>query len=197
MKPRILLVAPLFSLLVLASCKQEATGNNGQNEQTSSAQPDDGSRQAGSTFNRYYEDEDALVTFFVEAENAEITKPRILTKGLENEFEQTFTIEGQLTDGHLLDLDGDGFNELYLVYRLTDDSGNLDMIAVRSNSYLDASVVGVQKINERRKVNSDRIYAINGKLRRSFTDLQGNTVNYTYQLVKGSQGGWYLVPVKG
>lgn len=194
---RILLAVTIVPLFLLASCKQDAAGSKAQSEQTVSGQPAPETTSESNTFNRYFEDEDALVTFFVQAENAEVTKPRILTKGLENEFDQTFTIEGQLTDGHLLDLDGDGFNELYLVYRLTDDSGNLDMIAIRSNSYLDASVVGVQKIKERRKVNTDRIYAINGKLRRSFTDQDGNTVNYTYQLVRGSQGGWYLLPVKG
>lgn len=190
----VLPVGMILMLLTGFSCKNstrqtsdETTGKPGESADT---------RVAANTFNRYFEDDDALVTFFVQAENGEITKPRIRTKGLENEFDQVFTIEGQVTDGHLLDLDGDGFNELYLVYRLTDDSGNLDMIAVRSNSYLDASVVGVQKMKERRKVNSDRIYAINGKLRRSFTDPEGNTINYTYQLVKGSQG-WYLVPVKG
>ncbi len=190
----VLPVGMALAILTGFSCKQSPDQTSGENA-PKSVKPVE-TQVAKNSFNRYYEDEDALVTFFVQAENGEITKPRIRTKGLENEFDQTFTIEGQVTDGHLLDLDGDGFNELYLVYRLTDDSGNLDMIAIRSNSYLDASVVQVQKINERRKMNSDRIFAINGKLRRSFTDQEGNTINYTYQLVKGNQG-WYLLPVKG
>lgn len=195
MKSSVLSMIPFLLLVAVIACKSDMQ-DAGQQQKTNASGQEAVARGKTSTFNRYYEGEDELVTFFVQAENGEITKPRVRTKGLENEFDQTFTIEGQLIEGHLLDLDGDGFNELYLVYRQTDDAGNLDMIAIRTNSYLDASVVGVQKIREIRKVNSDQIFEINGKLRRTFMDQDGNTINYTYQLVKGSQG-WYLLPVKG
>lgn len=178
-----------FFFLLLFACKPSGGADNSD---TPSVQRDtklDNKPQSKvSEFNRYFEDENETISFFVEAKNGETTSVRIRTRGLDNEFDHSFEVEGQMLAGHLLDLDSDGYKELYLVYQYTDDSGNLGIWAVASDRNLEAKEITIEDTNQIRKMNSDRVFQSDKKLMRSMSDENGSPLKFRYQLMKTGDG---------
>jgi hypothetical protein len=133
-------------------------------------------------FNRYYEDENETLSFFVQAVNGEKSYYRIRTRGLNKEIDYQLNVKGVVTEGHLLDLDVDGFNELYLVYRFTDGSENLGLWGIASNRNERAFIVEVNDSSLSRQKGSDRVFQADGKLSRSFNTKDGSPVTFSYEL---------------
>lgn len=133
---------------------------------------------------RYVKEHNAgKFSFNIQAQNGERSKMKITTKGLETEFKDLFVLEGQVLESHLLDLNGDGFKEVYIITSLTDDSGNLEIMGITSNKDKSAGEIYIKDTKEKRKVNSDRVTVKNGKLMREFVGEDGKVKKYTYELV--------------
>ncbi|MFK7808342.1 MAG: hypothetical protein AB8F74_11125 [Saprospiraceae bacterium] len=126
-------------------------------------------------------------TFKINAMNGEVTPIHISTEGLPRAFEETIEVEGAVKTGHLLDLNKDGFKELYLVIQPTGDSGNLDIIGIASYRDKSAGKIIVKDTEEIRAVNSDKIFTKDGELRRSFVQ-NGKQMDFGYELKKGETG---------
>lgn len=172
-------------ILLLFACNPSGGADQNNNpsalpDTKSSSQP----QSKANDFNRYFEDENETISFFVEAKNGENSSVRIRTRGLDDEYDHAFEVEGQMVAGHLLDMDSDGYKELYLVYKYTDDSGNLGLWAVASDRNLKAKEVKIEDTNQIRKMNSDRVFQSDKKLMRSMVDENGTPLKFTYQLNK-------------
>lgn len=133
--------------------------------------------------------------FKVNATNSEVTPIHVSTEGLPRAFQETFEIEGALRDAHLLDLNKDGFKELYLITQPTDDSGNFDIMGVASFRDKSAGAIYVKDTEEKRQVNSDKVFVENGELKRSFVQ-GGKAMSFKYRLRAG-ETGFILEAVKG
>ena len=73
------------------------------------------------------------VRFYVSSHYAETSTILVESDGLEvRKYENEFIVEGKLKDAFGLDLNDDGFFEVYLVIQKTDDSGNLDILGIAS-----------------------------------------------------------------
>ncbi len=125
--------------------------------------------------------------FKVNATNSEVTPIHISTEGLPRAYKETIEIEGAVKEGHLLDVNKDGFKELYLITQPTDDSGNLDIIGIASYRDKSAGQIYIKDTKEKRKVNSDKVFVENGELLRSFVQ-NGKEMNFKYRLRAGETG---------
>jgi len=144
-----------------------------------------GMARRNSVFQRTYNAGSFL--FKVNATNSEVTPIHVTTEGLPRAYNETFEIEGALREGHLLDLNKDGFKELYLITQPTDDSGNFDIMGIASYRDKSAGAIYVKDTPEKRKVNSDKVFVEEGELRRSFVQ-NGNPMNFKYRLRTGETG---------
>ncbi|MFT4667571.1 MAG: hypothetical protein ACI9XB_004543, partial [Gammaproteobacteria bacterium] len=125
--------------------------------------------------------------FKVNATNSEVTPIHISTEALPRAFKKTFEIEGAVREGHLLDLNKDGFKELYLITQPTGDSGNLDIMGIASFRDKSAGEIYVKDTKEIRQVNSDKVFVENEELRRSFVQ-NGKAMSFKYRLRAGETG---------
>lgn len=136
---------------------------------------------------------DGKITFDIKCENGEQSKFTITGSGFNKDIKFGETIEGQLTGAHLLDLDKDGFSEIYLVFNQTDDSGNKMIKAYSSYRNRSAGEIYVKDTDMVRTVNSDQVYVDGKKLMRSFKDENGKEIKFNYQLGKG-ESSFVLTP---
>jgi hypothetical protein len=123
-------------------------------------------------------------SFKVNATNSELTPIHISTEGLPKEFKQTFEKAAAVKEAHLLDLNKDGFMELYIVLQETGKSGNLGLLGIASYKNKSAGEIYIKDTQEIREVNSDRVFVENGELRRTFV-RNGKTMNFKYVLKAG------------
>ncbi len=134
------------------------------------------------------------VKFNVSCQNRETSTIHVNSEGLEvRKYERDFTVEGQLKNAFSLDLDGDGFSEIYLVVQGTDDSGNLDLMGIASFKDKSAGEIYVKDVTVPRQMNTDKIYVKGEKLIREFNDEKGELQVYQYNLKKG-EAGFILEP---
>ena len=136
------------------------------------------------------------VDFDVYAENSEMTKINVTCNDLSiRKYKKEFEVEGQLKNTYSLDLNKDGFYELYMVVQQTDDSGNHDIIGIASFNDKSAGEIYVKDVKTIRVTNSDKVYEKDGQLMREFLDKKNNMQMYKYQLKKG-EAGFILRAVK-
>jgi len=128
--------------------------------------------------------------FLLTVKNGEQSNIVVESNGLKNKFKKEYSIEAQLVDAYFLDLDGDTYMELYLITRPTDDSGNLEIMGVRSNQMDSASELEVSQIQQIRKMNSDHVFTKDGNLFHRLETSNGE-VNFKYSLT-----GKLLKPTK-
>ncbi|TMM29078.1 hypothetical protein FDT66_11870 [Polaribacter aestuariivivens] len=174
MKNYIILIFLVFTF----SCKQ--TGK----ETTSTALPKVKEVEQKETLKPIYEKEYQTnnYTFHIKAINGEVTKLHIYTKGLENNFDETFEIEGQVLSSAELDINNDNFKEYYLKILPTDDSGNIDLMGFASHKNKSIYKIEVNESNHLREVNTDKISFSDNKIERSFTS-DGKENGYSYNLI--------------
>lgn len=122
--------------------------------------------------------------FIVEAQNGESTNVKVRTKGLANEYAESISVEGQVKDSYMADLNGDGLHEFYVIVSPTDDSGNLDIFGFAVNNNETMSMITINKLTDKRDTNTDEIKLKNGKLHRMFK-VDGVEKHYTYELLPG------------
>lgn len=139
---------------------------------------------------------DGKVTFDVMCRNAETSKYQILGTGFEQGGVRfNGAVEGQLSESHLLDLNNDGFCEIYLVFDQTDDTGNKMIKGFSSYRNKSAGEIYVKDTEMIRQMNTDRVYVEDKKLKRSFKDENGTDVSFEYKLEKG-ESSFVLTPAK-
>lgn len=132
--------------------------------------------------------------FTVEAQNGESTNVKVRTEGLANEYAESISVEGQVKDSYMADLNGDGLHEFYVIVSPTDDSENLDIFGFAVNNNETMSMVSINELTTKKDTNSDHIEFKNGKLHRMFK-VDGVAQKYVYELVPGA-GGYVLNPVE-
>jgi|GEM_PF-3759833 len=137
-------------------------------------------------FHRAYDMGPFIFNLFVE--NGENTTFKLESEKLSRAFNERYTFEGQITDGVVLDLDNDGFKELYLTCSITDDSGNKDIMGWASYRDKAAGQIYVDDTKMIRAMNTDKVYAKDGKLYRSFKDENGTSKVFEYLLTRGEAG---------
>jgi len=127
-------------------------------------------------------------TFAVRANNGESTTIYLETQGLDVDFQESFTTEGQIKESLMLDINNDGRKEFYLLISPTDDSGNIYLkafVANGTNSITEATVMD-DKLGPR-EMNSDQVSADSGTLVRKFK-VDGKEVEFNYMLMDSGAG---------
>ncbi len=142
----------------------------------------------GNDFTHIHEGEG--YSFHIQAKNGEMTDLLVFTVGMENEYKDSMQVEGQVVNSLMLDVNGDGHQEFYLVVSPTDDSGNLNLMGFGSNRGKSMSIIHVDDAKEPRQVNTDDLRVENDRLYRTFS-ANGKEKIYTYRLLQG-EGGYIL-----
>ena len=129
---------------------------------------------------------DDKITFSVISSPSNASDIHVELAGLANgDWSQDLKVEGHLANAYLLDLNQDGFSELYLAIALTDDSGDFVIKGIASYRDKSAGEIYVKDSKEIRKMKTDKVYEEGGKLMRSYENEKGETVVINYELIKG------------
>ena len=205
MKKHLLFCLTVFAFFVIA-CNSDSTvqsENANKNEQSPSAEKpvntntiaeNKKSTKAPAVFEKTVLM--GNVNFKVYAENQETTTVKINCDGLSvRKFNQEFVIGGQVINAFGLDLDKDGYHELYIAVQGTDDSGNIGLIGIASYKDKSAGEITINEIEIPRKQNTDKVYAFYGELKREFYDQNNQLQVYSYKLKKG-EAGFILEPTR-
>ena len=156
--------------------------------------PSNGSEQNQHPFNKSLQA--GKVNFNVSCENGEKSTIHVDCDGLEvRKYEKDFPIEGQLKDAFSLDLDGDGFYEIYLVVKGKKLSSNLEIIGIASYNDKSAGEIYVKDVTTPRQSDSDIVFVENEKLIREFRNEKNELLTFNYNLKKG-EAGFILEPEK-
>ena len=137
---------------------------------------------------------DGKLNFIVNTANRSEGKVIVTSEGVaEKAFTREFPVQGTLVSSFLLDLDKDGFSEVYVVL-LPDDAGGHPVLKGYS-SYRDKSAgeVYVKEPKTAAKAGSSRVFTENKALFRSFRDETGKEVTWQYELKRG-ETGFILTP---
>ena len=123
-------------------------------------------------------------SFSIKAKNGERTVVLVESKGLESEFQQSFSIEGQVKATYMLDINNDGSKEFYIATKATGDSGNIDLKAftAKGNKSISEATVMDDKLGMR-EMNSDQILEDSGALIRRFK-VDGKDFSFSYMLMQ-------------
>ncbi len=133
------------------------------------------------------------VTFKLESPETERNATVLKVQGRQpNQFSKEFSVEGEVKDAFLLDLNEDGFSELYLAIASPD--GQIGLKGYASYRDRSAGEIYVKDKKIEKQASSDRIFVENGQLFRSFISPSGKSVKVKYQLQKG-ETSFVLSPV--
>lgn len=139
---------------------------------------------------------DGKVSFDVLCRNGEMSKYQIISSGFENKnIKYNDAVKGQLSDAHLLDLNNDGFCEIYMVFNQTDGSGNKMIKGIASYRNKSSGEIYVKDTELTRQENSDNVFVEDKKLIREFTNEKGQSIKFQYKLSKG-ESSFVLEPVQ-
>lgn len=121
---------------------------------------------------------------FISSTNREITNIHIHSEGLNVPYNEVISIEGQVLNAYMTDLNKDNNNEFIIVFRGSDDSGNVNIMALASNENKSISSMSVNEPAALRAVNTDKVSLIDGQLIRSF--ISNNELQtYQYKIIPG------------
>ncbi len=126
-------------------------------------------------------------TLTAQAQNGERSKVTITTKGLQNEYNETMEIEAQVLQGYMLDINGDGNKEFVFTLLPTDDSGNIDIMALTSLGDRSMIQMYVQEPSLLRQMRTDRVEVKGNQVIRTFMS-DGQQQRFTYEMVPGENG---------
>lgn len=188
MRSLVLLFASAL-VVMLFSCN----GKGGKGKETASGKSGDKttqlqSRKADKVSAKYFKEHKSdKFSFFVEADNGEMTKLKVYTKGLKKEYSEEITVEGQVLNSFMLDLNKDGYDEFYITYAITDDSRNIEIIAYASGEYKDISKVYIKDTKGIRNMMTDRVYEEDSMLKRSYI-YEDKMYEYYYSFGYGYHG---------
>ncbi|MEO1263898.1 MAG: hypothetical protein AAFZ15_34145 [Bacteroidota bacterium] len=195
-----------FSILFVCSCKTEAPNNADELQQKNiPAQVEKPMNKNTIAENKKIAEAPSIfektvlmgqVNFNVSAENKKTTTVKVNCDGLAvRKYKQEFTVKGQIINAFGLDLDKDGFHELYLAIRRADGSGDIELIGIASYNDKSAGEITINDIKVSKKENTDKVYAFYGELKREFYDQNNQLQVYSYQLKKG-EAGFILEPAR-
>lgn len=127
--------------------------------------------------------------FFIDSKIAEVSPTHLYTEGPFPKFDKRIFIEGHIIASYMLDLDGNGFPEIYIIYQANDHSGNVGIRAYALDPDRGVSEVFVSDVRVMRKLDTDTVFVQDGKLFRVFV-MGGEEVVYSYALSKpaGTEG---------
>ncbi len=133
------------------------------------------------------------ITFKIESPETERNATVLKVQGRQpNQFSKEFSVEGNVQDAFLLDLNEDGFSELYLAIAAPD--GQIGLKGYASYRDRSAGEIYVKDKKTEKQSSSDQVFVENGQLFRSFISPSGKPVKVKYQLQKG-ETSFVLSPV--
>ena len=123
------------------------------------------------------------INFKIESPETERSATVVKVEGeAPSKFSREFAVEGSVQDAFLLDLDKDGFSELYLVVA---SEGQLELKGYASYRDRSAGEIYVKDTDAKRQAESDRIFVENGLLFRTFKTRENAVSKFKYELKKG------------
>ncbi|QOD61982.1 hypothetical protein H9I45_05935 [Polaribacter haliotis] len=131
-------------------------------------------------------------SFFINAKNGEVSNVHIYTKGLEENFDKTYEIGGQVLSSTALDINNDGFKEIFLKVLPTDDSGNVDLMGFASHKDQKIYEIQITESDHLRDMNTDKVTFSDNKIERTFT-TNGKESGYSYDLIFIKENDEYML----
>lgn len=190
------IIIAAFSLVLLSACSSNGLNlnifnQNGVNDISDNLSLDKNSL-IYSPFSQKFKTENYRL--FIASNNNEVSNISIYSEELTIPYRETITVEGQVMGVYMTDLNSDNNNEFIIAVRPSDDSGNIDIIALATNNNTSISEVAVEEPLALRAVNSDKLSIIDGQLIRSF--ISNNELQaYQYKMSKG-ESSYILRAVK-
>lgn len=194
------LICLLFSSFLFLQCTSETAPVTKEETKPASSQLPKPKNQekAKSTYPKVFAKRvlAGKVNFDVSAENGPTSNIHIKCDDLAvRKFNKDLTVDGHLKHAFGLDLNKDGFHELYLVVEKNEPEGWLEIIGFASYNDKSAGEITIRDLEIPRKENSDKVYAFYEELRREYYGTDGVIQVYTYKLKK-EEAGYALEPYR-
>jgi len=125
------------------------------------------------------------VTFNIETPAVGAGPAVVRIEGSQPDFSKEFEVGGEVRDAFLLDLDKDGFSELYVVFAAPGAAGQLALAGYASYRDRSAGEIYVKEPAAQKQPGSDQVFTKGEKLFRTFTPANGGAVKWAYSLKKG------------
>lgn len=136
-------------------------------------------------FNKFYGDDD--ISWYVQAPNTPGSEMRLRTTGMGNDFNQAYKATGYVIGGQLLDLDKDGFNELYMTIESWEKPYYKEIICLASINNEKVVQIEVFDTDLKRLAPTDRVFEQQKGLYRAFKTKEGKNHFFKYALSKSGE----------
>lgn len=110
-----------------------------------------------------------------------------------SDYNESLIVKGEIIDGFILDLNNDNYPELYLIFRVNNQSKSLKIYGVSTFNNKSAGPIYINKLDAYKTSETDKIFKENKSLVRTFLNEKKQMVKYNYELEEG-EANYQLVP---